>query len=45
MADNTEQQFREANVAIDRAVAAFFIKIESMSARPRSCPVCGELII
>jgi hypothetical protein len=33
MDDNTEQQFRDANVAIDRAVAAFFIKINSMSGK------------
>jgi hypothetical protein len=33
MDDNTERQFREANVAVDRAVAAFFIKIQSMSGK------------
>jgi hypothetical protein len=31
MADNTQRQFREADAAIDRSVAAFIIKIESMS--------------
>ena len=43
MADNTEQQFREANVAIDRAVAAFFIKIELMSGKWDD--VAGDYII
>ena len=31
MADNTQRQFREADAAIDRSVAAFIIKIKSMS--------------
>jgi hypothetical protein len=43
MADNTEQQFQEANVAIDRTVAAFFIKIESMSGKWDA--VAGNYII
>jgi hypothetical protein len=30
MGDNTERQFREADAAIARAVAAFMIKIERM---------------
>ena len=33
MADNTERQFREADAVIDRSVAAFIIKIESMSGK------------
>jgi hypothetical protein len=33
MADNTERQFQEADAAVDRAVAAFVIKIERMSGK------------
>ena len=33
MDDNTERQFREADAAVDRAVAAFIIKIDSMSTK------------
>ena len=31
MDDNTERQFQEADAAVDKAVAAFISKIESMS--------------
>ena len=33
MDDNTERQFRETDAAVDRAVAAFIIKINSMSTK------------
>jgi hypothetical protein len=33
MDDNTERQFREADAAVDRTVAAFIIKIDSMSTK------------